>query len=134
MAAVDEAKYLQLAESLAGFRSKLRVRAEALDIAVRQQILRLLVKEVLVGVNTITLRHSIPIPQSGPGSNGSPAPSSGVTGSRPNPGYLLRSGSQYPTTMRSEAPTAGDTHDEQTPTCQDRKSTRLNSSHGSISY
>ena len=73
MAAVDEAKYLQLAESLAGFRSKVRVRAEALDIAVRQQILRLLVKEVLVGGNTITLRHSIPIPQSGPGSNGSRA-------------------------------------------------------------
>ena len=46
MAAVDEAKYLQLAESLACFRSKLRVRAEALDIPVRQQILRLLVKEV----------------------------------------------------------------------------------------
>src|SRR5580700_44565 len=74
MAAVDEAKYLQLAESLAGFRSKLRVRAEALDIAVRQQILRLLVKEVLVGSDTITLRHSIPIPQSGPRSNGSPSP------------------------------------------------------------
>jgi site-specific DNA recombinase len=94
MAAVDEAKYLQLAESLAGFRSKLRARAEVLDIAVRQQILRLLVKEVLVGSDTITLRHSIPIPQSGPGSNGSPAPPSGVTGSRPNPGYLLRSGSR----------------------------------------
>src|SRR3984957_8739271 len=31
MAAVDEAKYLQLAESLAGFRSKLRIRAEVLD-------------------------------------------------------------------------------------------------------
>src|SRR6202162_2305521 len=56
MAAVDEAKYLQLAESLAGFRSKLRVRAEVLNIAVRQQILRLLVKEVLVGRDTITLR------------------------------------------------------------------------------
>jgi len=95
MAAVDEAKYLQLAENLAGFRSKLRVRAEALDIAVRQQILRLLLKEVLIGGNTITLRHSIPIPQSGPGSNGSPGTSSGVTGSRPNPGYLLRSGSQF---------------------------------------
>jgi site-specific DNA recombinase len=90
---VDEAKYLQLAENLAGFRSKLRVRAEALDIAVRQQILRLLVKEVLVGGNTITLRHSIPLPQSGPASNRSLAPSSGVTGSRPNPSYLLRSGS-----------------------------------------
>ncbi len=95
MAAVDEAKYLQLAESLSGFRSKLRVRAEVLDIAVRQQILRLLVKEVLVGGNTITLRHSIPIPQSGPGANGSPGPASAVTGSRPNPGYLLRSGSHH---------------------------------------
>jgi site-specific DNA recombinase len=95
MAAVDEAKYLQLAQSLAGFRSKLRVRAEVLDIAVRQQILRLLVKEVLVGGNTITLRHSIPIPLSGPGSNGSPGPASAVTGSRPNLGYLLRSGSQF---------------------------------------
>jgi site-specific DNA recombinase len=81
MAAVDEAKYLQLAESLAGFRSKLRVRAEALDIAVRQQILRLVVKEVLVGTDTITIRHSIPIPQSGPKSDGSPVPSSVVTGS-----------------------------------------------------
>jgi site-specific DNA recombinase len=95
MAAVDEAKYLQLAQSLAGFRSKLRVRAEVLDIAVRQQILRLLVKEVLVGGNTITLRHSIPLPLSRPGSNGSPRPASAVTGSRSNPGYLLRSGSHF---------------------------------------
>jgi site-specific DNA recombinase len=95
MAAMDEAKYLRLAESLAGFRGKLRVRAEALDIVVRQQILRLLVKEVLVGGDTITLRHSIPIPQSGPGSNGSPGPASAVTGSRPTPGYPLRSGSHF---------------------------------------
>jgi site-specific DNA recombinase len=102
MAAVDEAKYLQLAESLAGFRSKLRVRAEVLDIAVRQQILRLLVKEVLVGSDTVTLRHSIPIPQSGPGPNGSPAPS-GVTQSMPNPGYLLRSGSAFATAQQSRA-------------------------------
>ena len=95
MAAVDEAKYLQLAESLTGFRNKLRVRAEALDIVVRQQILRLLVKEVLVGSDRITLRHSIPIPQSGPGSNGSPTPPSGVIQSRSSPGYLLRSGSRF---------------------------------------
>jgi site-specific DNA recombinase len=101
MAAVDEAKYLQLAESLAGFRSKLRVRAEALDIAARQQILRLLVKEVLVGGNTITLRHSIPIPQSGPGSNGSPGPASAVTRSRPNSGCLLRSGSHFTVAQQS---------------------------------
>jgi site-specific DNA recombinase len=95
MTAVDKAKYLQLAENLAGFRSKLRLRAELLDMAVRQQILQLLVKEVLVGSDTITLRHSIPIPQSGPGPNGPPTPVSGVTKSTPNPGYLLRSWSHH---------------------------------------
>ena len=52
MAAIDEAKYLQLAEGLASFRHKLRVRADTLEIAVRQQILRLVVKEVLVGATT----------------------------------------------------------------------------------
>jgi site-specific DNA recombinase len=93
MAAVDEAKYLQLAETLASFRSKLRVRAETLDVGVRQQILRLVVKEVLVGADAITLRHSIPIPQSAPPSNASLTPSSGVTGPKSTPGYLLRSGS-----------------------------------------
>jgi site-specific DNA recombinase len=82
MAAVDQAKYLQLAETLGGFRTKLRARADTLDIALRQQILRLVVKEILVGTDTITLRHSIPIPQSGPGSNGSLIPPSSVTGPR----------------------------------------------------
>jgi site-specific DNA recombinase len=101
MAAVDETKYLQLAESLAGFRSKLRLRADILDIGVRQQILRLLVKEVLVGSDTITLRHSIPIPQSGPGSDGSPVPSSSDGGRLPNPCYLLRSGSHHAALRRA---------------------------------
>ena len=101
MAVVDEARYLQLAESLGGFRSKLRVRADTLDVAVRQQILRLIVKEVLVGADTITLRHSIPTPQSGPRSIGSPAPPAGVTRSKPNPGYLLRSGSPLPPVSQS---------------------------------
>jgi site-specific DNA recombinase len=93
MAAVDEARYLQLAKSLAGFRTKLRSRADTLDLAVRQQILRLVLKEVLVGTDTITLRHSIPIPQSGPESNGPPNPTAGGTGLNPTPSYLLRSGS-----------------------------------------
>jgi len=102
MAAVDEARYLQLAESLAGFRSKLRCRADTLDVAVRQQILRLVVKEILVGTNTITLRHSIPIPQSPPESNGSPSPGVGVTGLNSAQCYLLRSGSHHPA-LRSPA-------------------------------
>src|SRR5689334_6138665 len=95
MAAADQAKYLQLAESLAGFRSKLRLRAETLDVRERQQILRLLVKEVLVSVTTITIRHSIPVPTPGPGSINTPGPSSGTSGSLPKPGYLLRKGSSF---------------------------------------
>ena len=95
MAAVDQAKYLQLAEGLTGFLNKLRERAGTLDIGVRQQIVRLVVKEVLVGTDTITMFHSVPIPQSGTGSNGASGPPSGVTGSMSNPGSLLRSRSLF---------------------------------------
>jgi site-specific DNA recombinase len=92
MAAVDETRYLQLAETLTGFRTKLRARAETLDARERQQILRLIVKEVLVSSDTITLRHSIPVPQSGPGSTRASALS--ASGVKLNPGYLLRTRSQ----------------------------------------
>jgi site-specific DNA recombinase len=34
----------------------------------RQKIVRLLVKEILVGEDSITIRHSIPIPSAPPGS------------------------------------------------------------------
>jgi len=89
MAAVDQAQYLQLAESLAAFCGKLRRRADTLDVRERQQILRLLVKEVLVDADTITLRHSIPVPQSSTG--GTPRPNfSDSQGAPPTPDYLLR--------------------------------------------
>src|SRR6516165_5173878 len=84
MAAVDQAQYLQLAESLAAFCGKLRRRADTLDVRERQQILRLLVKEVLVDADTITLRHSIPVPQSSTG--GTPRPNfSDSQGAPPTP-------------------------------------------------
>ncbi len=95
MAAVDDAKYLQLAENLTGFRTKLRSRAETLEVQERQQILRLVTKEILVGSDTITLRHSIPVPQSGSESNSSLTPTSGSSAVLPNPGYLLRKGSHH---------------------------------------
>jgi len=60
MAVVDETRYLKLAENLTGFRTKLRVRAQTLDVRERQQLLRLLVKEILVGADALTIRHSIP--------------------------------------------------------------------------
>src|SRR5437870_13065714 len=91
MAAVDQAQYLQLAETLAGFCGKLRLRVDTLDVRERQQILRLVVKEVLVDTDTITLRHSIPVPQSG--TAGTPRSNAGgPSGASPAPGYLLRKG------------------------------------------
>src|SRR5215471_1477986 len=94
MAASDQTKYLQLAETLATFRSKLQARAETLNISDRQQILRLLVREILVGVQTITIRHSLPVPPSA-GSNSISSPSSCSAGGSPTPSYLLRSGSLH---------------------------------------
>jgi hypothetical protein len=53
------------------------------------------VKEILVGTDTITLRHSIPIPQSAPESNGPSNPAAGVTGLNSAECYLLRSGRHF---------------------------------------
>jgi len=84
----DRAAFLRLAETLTAFLARLRSAAETLTVTERQRIVRLLVKDVLVGEDTITIRHSIPIP-SGPSQNG---------GSQPeNPNYLLCKGRDYPT-------------------------------------
>lgn len=90
----DRAAYLRLTETLSTFMARLRSSAQSLDIAERQRIVRLLVKEVLVGDDTIIIRHSIPIP-TGPSSGGDtdagserPAASSGESS-------LLRTGSNH---------------------------------------
>jgi len=100
MAAADQSKYLRLAETLEGFRTNLRARADILEVKERQRILRLLVKEILVGGDKITISHSIPIPQSGFGSSGSPSPNSEPGGST-IPSYLLRSRGQRTALRRS---------------------------------
>src|SRR6266576_1052442 len=71
-----EVKYLQLAENLSAFRKKLHARAKTLDVRERQQILRWLVKEILVDTQSLTIRHSIPISQTqkSPATSGSPTP------------------------------------------------------------
>jgi len=61
----DRAAFLRLAETLSAFLARLRSAAETLSVIERQKIVRLLVKDILVGEDTITIRHSIPIP-SGP--------------------------------------------------------------------
>ena len=58
----DHAAFLRLAETLTAFLSRLRNAAETLSISERQRIVRLVVKEVLVGDDAITIRHSIPVP------------------------------------------------------------------------
>jgi site-specific DNA recombinase len=84
-AAVDQQAYLRLADTLEDFLSRLRTRAETLSVTERQKIVRLLVKEILVDRETITIRHSIPVTATGP--------EAGPSGGAETPGYLLRSGS-----------------------------------------
>ena len=69
----DAATYLKLTETLEAFRSRLSTSTENLTTDQRQQIIRLVVREVLIGDDDVTIRHSIPTP----------------TGNQP-PGSLLR--------------------------------------------
>jgi site-specific DNA recombinase len=101
MALIDESQYLQLTETLTTFRFNLHTRADTIAVHERQQILRLVVKEILVGSNTVTLRHSIPLPPSRSGPGGSLPPTSGPAVKPPTPGYLLRKGSQRPALRRT---------------------------------
>ena len=87
----DRAAYLRLAETLSAFLERLRAAADTLDIAERQRIVRLVVKEVLVDDDTIAIRHSIPVP-SGPPSGGSVPPSGQAGDSGDQQSYLLRTG------------------------------------------
>jgi site-specific DNA recombinase len=74
---LDRASYLALAESLESFLARLREAAASASIEERQRILRLVVRDVLVGPNEIVIRHSIPT------SGGSPPPGCLLRGRRP---------------------------------------------------
>jgi site-specific DNA recombinase len=95
IASQDQSRYLRLAETLSEFRGRLRTRAETLNVIERQKILRLVVQEIIVGTETIRIRHSIPIvdPGSGP-SSGPTLPSSRGAGVQ-NRNYLLRMWSPF---------------------------------------
>jgi site-specific DNA recombinase len=88
----DRAAYLRLTETLSTFMARLRSSAKTLDMAERQRIVRLLVKEVLVGDDTITIRHSIPIP-AGPSSGGEAGARSERSTASSGESSLLRKGS-----------------------------------------
>src|SRR3989441_1917334 len=91
LASQDQSRYLRLAETLSEFRGKLRVRAETLDIVERQKILRFVVQEILVGSDTIRIRHSIPVTDSGRVGQGSVASPMNLNSGAGSGSYLLRS-------------------------------------------
>jgi site-specific DNA recombinase len=89
--AADRMSFLRLAETLTAFLQRLHESAQSLEIADRQKIVRLLVKEILVDNDTITIRHSIPSHPRTP-LTGTDPPSNGKSQTA-DQGYLLRSGS-----------------------------------------
>jgi site-specific DNA recombinase len=93
--AADRLSFLRLAETLTAFLGRLRQSAKSLDIIDQQKIVRLLVKDILVDNDSITIRHSIPTPPRTPPSSAEPPPSDGKSRS-PDQCYLLRSGSDDP--------------------------------------
>src|SRR5450631_3678752 len=96
----DRATFLRLAETLAAFLGRLRSAADTLDVLERQRIVRLVVKDILIGDDTIVIRHCIPVgsappPQSGPAT---PGRAPGTPGGQ---SLLLRSGSILTTAGQS---------------------------------
>ena len=82
----DAETYLKLADTLEGFLGRLADGLDRLSVEEQQRILRLVVREVLIGGDddTVTIRHSIPTP-TGP----------------EEPSYLLRGSSQNPALWRA---------------------------------
>jgi site-specific DNA recombinase len=95
---VDEETHLRLVNGIDAFLSRIRTSAETLDVVDRQKILRLIVKEILVSADTVTIRHSIPVTSSGP--KGTPAPSRETN----TPSYLLCGWSRHPALRRPLRP------------------------------
>lgn len=57
---IDREAYLKLAENLEGFLTRLRDRTGTATVPEQQRVLRLLVKDVLIGPERILIRHRIP--------------------------------------------------------------------------
>jgi len=59
--AADRDAYLKLADDLEGFLARLRASAATASTDDRRRVLRLLVKDVLIGPEKVTIRHRIPV-------------------------------------------------------------------------
>jgi site-specific DNA recombinase len=90
----DREAYLKLAGDLEGFLAQLRTSAATSTVEERQRVLRLLVKDVLVGPEKITIRHRIPIRERT--AAGRQSPGHADTEGDHAAGYLLRWGRVVP--------------------------------------
>jgi site-specific DNA recombinase len=90
LAAADQARYVRLSETLTEFRATLRARSDTLDVGQRQRIVRLVVKEIRVGLDTLTICHSLPIatPEHDPDDRGGSSTNEGGPGPG-SPNWLL---------------------------------------------
>src|ERR1700752_4757718 len=95
MTVFDPTRNLRLVETLAQFRTRLRARGNVLEVAERQRVVRLLVHEILVSSDNITIRHSIPLPTSSPHPNYGVRPSHEPPEPNTGPNSLLRSHGQH---------------------------------------
>ena len=102
--AADRDAYLQLADDLEGFLAQLRGNTATADIHQRQRVLRLLVKDVLIGPEKITIRHRIPVRERATSSGGHQGDTD--TESDMHPDYLLRWGRDHAGSGRGSAPSA----------------------------
>jgi len=91
--AADRDAYLKLADDLEGFLTQLRTSTATATVEDRQRVLRLLVKDILIGPEKITIRHRIPIREGRPASRGHDAQPD--TEGDHRPGYLLRWGRAF---------------------------------------
>jgi site-specific DNA recombinase len=88
--AADRDAYLKLADDLEGFLAQLRGNATTATVEQRQRVLRLLVKDILIGPEKITIRHRIPA--RGDSSAGRQHDTETDTEGDQRPGYPLRWG------------------------------------------
>lgn len=90
----DHEVYLKLADNLDRFLTQLRNKADVSSIEQRQHVLRLLVKDVLIGGEKITIRHRIPVRDNPDSSPDSDTESDSEGDHRPS--YPLRWGRDLP--------------------------------------
>jgi site-specific DNA recombinase len=96
VAAASHQGFLRLADNMADFLGRLRKTADSMSVSDRQKIVRLVVKEILVDLDTIKIKHSIPVSEV--------SVESGPEKSPEIPSYLLRSWSHQSTAGKYLSP------------------------------